>query len=85
MPGEKELYAVRGGALLSLGAPPCFTVLLESVWEKMQLAGEAGSLLKIEDEIRTLVSHAKVVWKEGPRFEQASLFPESEVLRHWST
>ena len=80
MPGEKDLLREFVEKHFSLVERPLFQRLLETVWEKMQLAGEAGSLLKIEEEIRTLVANAKLVWKEGPKFEQASFFPETEVL-----
>jgi hypothetical protein len=33
------------------------------VFDKMQLASEAGSLLKIEEEIRTVIAEAKAKWK----------------------
>lgn len=80
MPGEKDLLREFVEKHFSPAERPLFQRLLESVWEKMQLAGEAGSLLKIEEEIRTLVANAKLVWKEGPKFEQATFFPEAEVL-----
>src|SRR5690606_26562931 len=40
-------------------------------------AGEAGSLLKIEEEIRDAVAEAKKQWLEGPKPEQMLLFPDS--------
>ena len=50
MPGEKELRKEFAGSLdRQLGE------LVESVFEKMELAGEAGSLLKIEEEIQSAV------------------------------
>ena len=42
----------------------------------MKLAGEAGSLLKIEEEIKDAVAEAKRQWLEGPKPEQLLLYPE---------
>ena len=49
---------------------------MEDVFEKMALAGEAGSLLKIEGEIREALSRAKKQRQAGPR-RQLGLFDES--------
>jgi hypothetical protein len=46
----------------------------EAVFEKMQLVGEAGSLLKIEEEIQTAIAEARTRWKAGPRLTQGLLF-----------
>ena len=43
----------------------------------MQLAGEAGSLLKIEEEIRDAIAETKRLWQAGPKLEQATLFDEA--------
>lgn len=77
MPGEKEL--LREFAEREFPAAECgvFMRLLEDVFDKMQLAGEAGSLLKIEEEIRSAIAEAKKIWTEGPKGEQAWLFPEA--------
>ncbi len=50
--------------------------LVRRVFEEMKLAGEAGSLLKIEEEIAAAVNEAKQKWIERPKGEQANLFPE---------
>lgn len=74
MPGEKELlreFVERGFPAHERGV---FLRLLEAIFDKMQLAGEAGSLLKIEEEIRSTISEAKEIWREEPRSEQALLF-----------
>src|SRR5208282_1438828 len=42
---------------------------------------EAGSLLKIEEEIRTAVVDAKKLWKGKPQFEQSKLFGELEPAK----
>lgn len=58
-----------------------FLPLLEKIFEKMTLAGEAGSLLKIEEEIRSAVAEAKQKWREGPKLEQPKLFGELEPAK----
>ena len=40
----------------------------------MKLAGEAGSLLKIEEEIKDTVAEARKQWLDGPKPEQQLLF-----------
>jgi hypothetical protein len=79
MPGEKELLREFVDRQFPAGERPLFQAFLESVWDRMRLAGEAGSLLQIEDEIRTLVGEAKQRWKDRPRFEQTTMFPGLEA------
>jgi hypothetical protein len=55
MPGEKELLAVFSENL----KPRVLGQLVEIIFEKMALAGEAGSLLKIEEEIEDAVEKAR--------------------------
>jgi len=54
MPGESDLLAEFTASL----EPPLIGQLVRTVFEKMTLAGEAGSLLKIEDELRDAISLA---------------------------
>lgn len=75
MPGEKELLrefvdnefpAEERGVVLRL---------LETIFDKMQLAGEAGSLLKIEEEIRSAIEDARRQWqtaRQRPEFFDAA-------------
>ena len=72
MPGEEDMRREFIEAL----RPKVLGQLTDVVFEKMKLAGEAGSLLKIEEEIRDAVAEAKKQWLEGPKPEQAVLFPE---------
>lgn len=72
MPGEKELLREFTSRL----EVPALGYLVEQVFDKMQLAGEAGSLLKIEEEIRDIVAEAKCFWKTGPKLRQMGLFGE---------
>ena len=80
MPGEKELlreFVEKEFPAAELGV---FLQLLETIFDKMQLAGEAGSLLKIEEEIRSAIAEAKQLWKETPKAKQSNLFPEAGQL-----
>jgi len=72
MPGEEDLKQEFIEGL----KPRVLGQLVEVVFDKMKLAGEAGSLLKIEEEIHDVVAEAKRQWLERPRNEQATLFPE---------
>jgi hypothetical protein len=79
MPGEKELLREFVDGQFPAGERPLFQSFLENVWDRMRLAGEAGSLLQIEDEIRTLVAEAKQRWKGRSRLEQTTMFPGLEA------
>ncbi len=48
--------------------------LVRTVFDSMKLAGEAGSLLKIEEEIADEVAKAKRQWLERPALKQRLLF-----------
>jgi hypothetical protein len=50
--------------------------LVRHVFTAMKLAGETGSLLKIEEEIAGAVGEAKQKWLAGPRSEQGRLFAD---------
>lgn len=55
MPGEEQMLKEFVGQL----EPKVLGQVVEVVFDKMRLAGEAGSLLKIEEEIRDAVAAAK--------------------------
>lgn len=74
MPGEKELLNEFVAEL----QPTVLGQLLQVVFDKMKLAGEAGALLKIEEEIKDVVQQAKEQWKAGPKPKQLILLPEYE-------
>jgi hypothetical protein len=74
MPGEKELLREFVEQTFPLEERSIFQSMLEEVFEKMQLAGEAGSLLKIEEEIHSAIATAKKRWREGPKLTQGFLF-----------
>jgi len=76
MPGEEQMLKEFVGQLEP--EPRLLGQLVEAVFDKMKLAGEAGALLKIEEEIRDAVSEAKKQWLAGPVSIQQSLFDEDK-------
>lgn len=76
MPGEKQLLREFVEHQFPAGERPAFTLLLETIFDRMKFADEAGPLLRIEEEIRTAIADAKRLWMEGLKGEQASLFAE---------
>ncbi|HEY3443615.1 MAG TPA: BREX-1 system adenine-specific DNA-methyltransferase PglX [Paludibaculum sp.] len=58
MPGEEQMLREFVGHL----EPKLLGQVVEVVFDKMRLAGEAGSLLRIEEEIRDAVAAAKKQW-----------------------
>ncbi len=78
MPGSPEMLE----DFIATLDPPLLGELVKTVFDKMKLAGEAGSLLKIEEEIRTAIGEAQKDWKRTngqlPGFETSS---KSAVLR----
>ena len=80
MPGEKELLREFVEKEFPTAERGVFLQLLVTIFDKMQLAGEAGSLLKIEEEIRSAIADAKQLWKETPKAKQSNLFPQTGQL-----
>ena len=77
MPGEEALLEEFIEAQLS--ATPEHKLLgqlVRRVFDAMKLAGEAGSLLKIEEEIAGAVAEAKQKWLARPKPEQGRLFAD---------
>ena len=72
MAGEKDMLAEFTRNL----RPMILGNLVRTVFEKMQLASEAGSLLKIEEEIKEAVLEAKQQWILRPKAEQLTLWSE---------
>lgn len=70
MPGEKELLQEFTSQL----KPTVLGQLVEVIFEKMELAGEAGTLLKIEKEIADAIAGAKAVWQQ--KNQALSQFPD---------
>jgi hypothetical protein len=59
MPGEKDLL----DEFIAPMNPPILRQLTQSIFEAMKLAAEAGSLLKIEEEIRGPLAEARKKWE----------------------
>jgi hypothetical protein len=72
MPGEQKMLKDTVGEL----EPRLLGQLVEDVFEKMQFAGEAGTVLKIEEELRDSVAHARREWLAGPVYVQRTLFEQ---------
>lgn len=70
MPGEEDMRREFTAGL----KPRVLGQIVDEVFEKMKLAGEAGSLLKIEEEIKDAVAAAKQQWWEQPKPVQLELF-----------
>jgi len=77
MPGEIDMLREFTASL----KPRVLGQLVEVVFEKMKLAGEAGSLLNAQEEIRDAVAEARKQWMGGPKLEQAELFPDLVRLK----
>lgn len=71
MPGEPELLEEFCREL----QPPLIGQLVKVIFEKMKLAGEAGSLLKIEQELEEAIQAAKSQMDAQPRAEQLAFWP----------
>ncbi len=70
MPGEAHMLDEFANQL----NPPVLGQLVRVVFDKMKLAGEAGSLLKIEEEIRDAVETARQQFGSGPVMVQTTFF-----------
>ena len=77
MPGEAAFLDEFIAEHLSNDAEGKFLAsLVRKVFEAMKLAGEAGSLLKIEEDIAGEVAKAKKQWLERPQLMQQTLFAD---------
>ena len=82
MPGEEQMLKDFVAQL----EPKVLSQVVEVVFDKMKLAGEAGSLLKIEDDIGDAVASAKKQWvrdtiRATDKKGRALLFTETEMDR----
>lgn len=74
MPGDQKQLAEFCKTL-----HPAIAQMVTAIFEDMKLAGEAGSLLKIEEQINSLVAAAKKQWEKEPKVKQLELFSASVV------
>ena len=72
MPGEVNMRREFAADL----KPRVLGQLVDVVFDKMTLAGEAGALLKIEEEIKNAVAEARKQWLEGAKPEQQLLLTD---------
>jgi len=78
MPGERELLADFVDQQFPEAERGLVQQLLETIFDKMQLAGDAGSLLKIEEEIRDAIDQARSEWQELG-IKQGNFFSHAEL------
>ena len=78
MPGERELLFDFVDKQFPDSERGLVQQLLETIFDKMQLAGEAGSLLKIEEEIRDAIDQARRAWQKLA-IQQRNLFGAAEL------
>lgn len=74
MPGDQDQLTEFTAKL-----HPAIAQMVAHIFEKMQLAGEAGSLLKIEEEITALVDEAKAAWQKIGKHE-GEMFSMAEIV-----
>lgn len=77
MPGEDALLEEYTSAL----KPAVLGGLVTSIWNEMRLAGDAGSLLKIEDRIEEEVHKAKTAWKVWTIDMGKQLYRQGDLFR----
>ena len=78
MPGEKALLREFVEQQFPAAERPAFTFLLEKIFDRMTLAGEAGSLLRIDEEIRDAIAEARKLAHSQAKSIQKHLFPGQE-------
>lgn len=74
MPGEHDLLDEFVQDL----QPQALGEMVRDIFECMKLAGEAGSLLKIEQEIDRVIAETRRRWKTGANLEQLNLWGEKK-------
>ena len=78
MPGEKELLREFVERKFPPSERGALLRLLEAIFDKMRLAGEAGLLLRIEAEIRSAIEEARQAW-QNLRNRPGELFSTAEL------
>jgi hypothetical protein len=77
MPGERELLADFVDQQFPEAERGLVQELLEAIFDQMQQAGEAGSLLRIEEDIRDAIDEARREWQKMDVHQQ-NLFSPAE-------
>jgi hypothetical protein len=78
MPGERELLVDFVDEQFPEAERSLVQELMEAIFDKMLLAGEAGSLLKIEEEISEAIDNARRQWQKLA-VQQRELFSPDEL------
>jgi hypothetical protein len=78
MPGEQELLADFVDEQFPETERELVQQLLEVIFDKMRLAGEAGSLLRSKEELQDAISHAQRDWRKLAS-QQQNLFTPTEL------
>jgi len=76
MPGERELLDEFVTGL----QPQALGEMVKDIFDCMQLASEAGSLLKVEQEVGRAIDRARIRWKTGSNVMQANMFGEDKPV-----
>lgn len=79
MPGEEDLLQRFVERSFPNSERPFFSHFLTEIFRTMRLAGEAGSLLRIEDEVSALVAEARAQWKKIGK-QAGEFFSQAEIL-----
>ena len=79
MPGEEDLLQRFINRSFPRNEQAFFSKLLGEIFETMRLAGEAGSLLKIEENVSALVADARAQWKKIGK-QEGDFFSQAEIL-----
>lgn len=76
MPGNKRMLK-----LLTEQLDKPMQRLLVKIWDKMKYVGEAGLLIKIEQEIQAEIEDLRKNWSEVNKYVDASLFDSEERIK----
>lgn len=76
MPGNKRMLK-----LLTEQLDKPMQRLLIKIWDKMKYAGEAGLLIKMEQEIQAEIEDLRKNWSEVNKYVDASLFDSEERIK----
>ena len=78
MPGDKDLLSEFVEKQFPPSARTAFSFLLNNIFDCMTIAGDAGSLLRIEHDILAIITHARAVAVSQSAPRQIPLFPSQE-------
>jgi len=70
MPGNRELFK----EFLSNLQSPTLERIAQHIWTEMELAGEAGSLLKPDEKLRRIIARERTAWEKRPEGVQLGMW-----------